>query len=169
MKHGFKLNETEYDVGLSRAKNGYRLHVDGQTIPVNLIAGQEGDQILTTGSSVDHITLAVDGDDVYIHLDGESYHLQFEHSLQRLAEMSEGSAADSVKSTMPGSLVSLNVVEGDQVVTGQTILVMESMKMETTIVAPRDGVVETLHVAVGQTFDKDAVLVTLVPEEGEEK
>lgn len=168
MQHGFKLNEAEYDVGLSRAKEGYRLHVNGKTIPVNLIQGPEGDWVLTTDGDVDHITLAVDGDDAYIHLDGETYHLQFEHSLQRLAELSEGSAADSVKATMPGSLVSLAVAEGDHVVTGETILIMESMKMETTIVAPRDGVVETLHIAVGQTFDKDALLVTLQPEEGEE-
>ncbi len=169
MQHGFKLGETEYDVGLSRAKNGYRLHVNGQTISVNLVAGEEGDLVLTTGAHLDHITLAVDGDDVFIHLDGETYQLQFEHALQRLAEMAEGSAADSVKATMPGSLVSLAVGEGDHVVTGQTILIMESMKMETTITAPRDGVVQTLHVAVGQTFDKDALLVTLAPEAGEEE
>lgn len=167
MQHAFKLNETEYDVGLSRAKEGYRLHVNGKTIAVKLIEGPEGDWILTTGTDVDHITLAQDGDDVYIHLDGETYQLQFEHALQRLAEIAVGAAADSVKATMPGSLVSLDVSEGDHVVTGQTILVMESMKMETTIVAPRDGIVETLHVAVGQTFDKDSLLVTLQPEEGE--
>lgn len=164
MQHGFKLGEAEYDIGLSRAQDGYRLHLDGKTILVNLIQGEEGDWVLTTGNSIDHITIAQDGDDVFVHLDGEVYHLQFEHALQRLSEMTEGSSADSVKATMPGSLVSLDVAEGDQVATGETLLVMESMKMETTIVAPRDGVIKTLHVAVGQTFDKDAVLVTLEPE-----
>lgn len=164
MLNGFKLNGAEYDVGLSRAKAGYRLHVGGHTLTVKLIAGQEGDWVLTTNDEVDHIHLAVDGDDVFIHLQGETYQLQFEHALQRLAEISEGAAADSVRATMPGSLVSLAVSEGDTVVAGQTILVMESMKMETTIVAPRDGVIDSLHVAVGQTFDKDALLVTLASE-----
>ena len=168
MQHGLILGEAEYDIGLSRAKEGYRLHVNGKTIAVKLIAGEEGDLVLSTGTSVDHITLAVDGDDTYIHLDGETYHLKFEHALQRLAEVSGGAAADAVKATMPGSLVSLAVAEGDAVVAGQTILIMESMKMETTIVAPRDGLVETLHVGVGQTFDKDALLVTLVAEAGED-
>lgn len=164
MQHGLILGEAEYDIGLSRAKEGYRLHVNGKTIAVNLIAGEEGDLVLTTGDAVDHITLAVDGDDVFIHLDGETYQLKFEHALQRLSEMNEGASADAVKAAMPGSLVSLAVAEGDSVTTGQTILIMESMKMETTIVAPRDGIVETLHVAVGQTFDKDALLVTLESE-----
>lgn len=167
MQHGFKLADTEYNVGLSRAADGYRLHLDGKTIPVNLVAGEEGDWVLTTASEVDHISLAQHGDDVFVHLDGETHQLQFEHALQRLAQMAAGSAEDSVKAAMPGSLVSLAVAEGEQVTTGQTLLVMESMKMETTIVAPRDGVVESLHVAVGQTFDKDALLVTLAPAEGE--
>jgi biotin carboxyl carrier protein len=38
---------------------------------------------------------------------------------------------------------------------------MESMKMETTIAAPRDGVVEAVHFAPGQTFDRDALLLSL--------
>jgi biotin carboxyl carrier protein len=46
---------------------------------------------------------------------------------------------------------------------GQTLLVMESMKMETTLVAPRDGVVATVRFEKGQTFERDAVLLTLEP------
>ncbi|MGB1581642.1 MAG: acetyl-CoA carboxylase biotin carboxyl carrier protein subunit [Nevskiales bacterium] len=168
MKHGFKLGEAEFDVGLSRSADGYRLHIDGQTINFKLFPGEEGDWVLHTEGAIDHISLAQDGDDVYIHLDGETYQLQFEHALQRLSEMAQGSADDNVKATMPGSLVSLAVAEGDIVKTGQTLLVMESMKMETTIIAPRDGVVESIHFAAGQTFDKDAVLITLQAEEGAE-
>ena len=167
MQHGFKLGEAEFDIGLSRAEEGYRLHIEGQSLPLNLVPGEEGDWVLHMGHDVDHVSLAVDGDDVFIHLDGECYQLQFEHALQRLAEMAEGNSADSIMATMPGSLVSLDVTEGDSVSAGQTLLVMESMKMETSIVAPRDGVIETIHVAVGQTFDKDAPLVTLESEDGE--
>ncbi len=43
-------------------------------------------------------------------------------------------------------------------------MVIESMKLETTITAPRDGVVAELGYAVGDTFDKGAVLVRLAPE-----
>lgn len=172
MQNAFILNEVEYDIGLSRARQGYRLHLnlgEGRIeIPVSLIQGEEGDWVLNVNGEVDHISLAIDGDDVYIHLDGEVYHLRFEHALQRLAQLAEGAGADSVKATMPGSLVSVAVAEGDHVKTGQTLLVMESMKMETTIVSPRDGVVQSIQFTAGQTFDKDAVLVTLEPEAGEE-
>ena len=167
MQHGFRIGEAEYDVGLSRSREGYRLHLEDKSIPVNLFPGEEGGWVLHTGDSIEHIDLAVDGDDIYIHLDGETYHLQFEHALQRLAEIGEAAAADMIKATMPGSLVSLAVAEGDHVKQGQNLLVMESMKMETSIVAPRDGVIEAIHFSAGQTFDKDAVLITLEPESEE--
>ena len=62
---------------------------------------------------------------------------------------------------MPGSIVAVQVAVGDAVTKGQTLLVMESMKMETTIAAPRDGVIEALSYEKGQTFDRDALLVKL--------
>lgn len=167
MKHGFKLDETEYDVALSRAAQGYRLHIGDQSLPFNLIKGEAGDWVLHCVGAIDHITLAVHGDDLFIHLKGKTYHLRYEHPLQRLAQLSEGAAEDAVRASMPGSLISLAVTAGQDIAKGETLLVMESMKMETTVVAPRDGVIEAVHVAAGETFDKDALLVTLAAEQSE--
>ena len=64
---------------------------------------------------------------------------------------------------MPGSIVRLDVDAGDTVTTGQPLLTMESMKMETTLTAPREGTVAEVHYAVGQSFDRDSVLLTLEP------
>lgn len=165
MNHGFKLGEVEYDVGLSRRRGGYRLHVNGETIDLTLQRGEAGDWVLTAGGEAMHLVVATHGDEVWVHLDGATYHLRYEHPLQRLAELQEAAAGDSVRARMPGSLVSLNVEPGQHVTTGQTLLVMESMKMETTLVAPRAGIVQEVRVAAGETFDKDAVLLTLEPEE----
>lgn len=164
MKHGFLLNDQEYDVGLSRAAQGYRLHRGEQIMEFDLQAGEAGGWLLQSGHQVDELQIALDGDDVHIHLDGETYQLRFEHALQRLAELGDAASADAIKASMPGSLISLDVATGDKVRKGQTLLVMESMKMETTIVAPRDGVVAEVHIAPGQTFDKDAVLLSLQAE-----
>ena len=165
MKHGFKLRDTEFDVALSRAAQGYELHINNIAVPFNLIRSEAGDWVLHCAGDVEHVTLASHGDDIFIHLNGETHHLRYEHPLQRLAELSEGAAEDNVRAAMPGSLVSLNVATGQTVTKGDTLLIMESMKMETTLVAPRDGVIEEIHVAVGETFDKDAVLITLAAQE----
>ncbi|HUS23923.1 MAG TPA: DUF2118 domain-containing protein, partial [Candidatus Binatia bacterium] len=92
---------------------------------------------------------------------GETYHLRYEHPLERLAHQGHGAADDGLRAPMPGSLVSVAVKAGQAVQKGETLLVMESMKMETTLAAPRDGVVAAVHYAPAQTFERDAVLLTM--------
>ena len=149
MHHAFKLNDREYNVELSRARDGYRLHVAGKAIPI---------------SPADVPALiATRGDDVFVHLDGESHQLTYEHPLERLAHQAHGAAEDTLRAPMPGSLVIVHVKPGQKVARGEALLVMESMKMETTLAAARDGVVAQVHFAPGQTFDRDALLLTLEP------
>lgn len=68
-------------------------------------------------------------------------------------------SAKSVTSPLPGNIISVGVAVGDTVKRGQTVLVMESMKMENNIPAPRDGKVTAIHVAPGKSvMQGDALL-----------
>ena len=67
----------------------------------------------------------------------------------------------SVTSPLPGSIVSVAVAVGDAVKRGQTILVMESMKMENNIPAPRDGKVTAVHVAAGKSVMQGDALIDI--------
>ena len=147
MHHAFKLNDREYNVELSRGRDGYRLHVDGR---------------ITSIGAVPEL-IAVRGDDIFIHLEGETYQLTYEHPLERLAHQAHGATEDGLRAPMPGSLVVVHAKVGQKVVKGEALLVMESMKMETTLTAARDGVVASVHFAPGQTFDRDALLLSLEP------
>jgi biotin carboxyl carrier protein len=64
---------------------------------------------------------------------------------------------------MPGSVIAVHTSEGAEVAHGDVLLVMESMKMELQITAPRDGTVAALHVAVGDQVALDTVLASMVP------
>jgi 3-methylcrotonyl-CoA carboxylase alpha subunit len=64
---------------------------------------------------------------------------------------------------MPGKIVGFLVKAGDKVSKGQALAVMEAMKMEHTIHAPRDGVVQELLVAVGEQVAEGAELLRLQP------
>ena len=150
MHHAFKLNGREYNVELSRGRDGYRLHFDGRVVELGFAA-------------LDPDCIATRGDDVFIHLDGEAWQLTYEHPLERLAHQAHGAADDSLRAPMPGSLVVVQAKVGQQVARGEALLVMESMKMETTLTAARDGVVAAVHYAPGQTFDRDALLLSLEP------
>ena len=69
-----------------------------------------------------------------------------------------------LEAPMPGTVVQLRVEPGATVTAGETLVVMESMKMEISIQSPRDGVIDTVLVAAGDQVDRGAVLIELVEE-----
>ena len=163
MHHAFKLGDAEHNVELSRGRSAYRLHLGDAVVAIDLKTAADGKAWLTVGTRQVEVVIATRGDEVFVHLDGEAYSLRYEHPLDRLAAKAGGGAADNIRAPMPGSLVSVNVKAGNAVTKGQTLLVMESMKMETSIGAPRDGVVASVQFEKGQTFDRDALLLSLEP------
>lgn len=70
-----------------------------------------------------------------------------------------GGAGDVV-APMPGTVLKLAVADGAQVKAGDTVLILEAMKMENEISAPCDGTV-TFNVKAGETVDTDAVLASI--------
>jgi pyruvate carboxylase len=62
---------------------------------------------------------------------------------------------------IPGLIVSINVSVGQKVVKGDKLLVMEAMKMQTTVYASADGIVDALHASVGETVESKDLLVKL--------
>jgi acetyl-CoA/propionyl-CoA carboxylase, biotin carboxylase, biotin carboxyl carrier protein len=74
---------------------------------------------------------------------------------------SGGSGGNSVASPMQATVIKVEVKPGDAVVKGQTVVVLEAMKMEQSIPAPRDGVVASVGAEVGTTIKAGHVLITL--------
>jgi biotin carboxyl carrier protein len=70
-------------------------------------------------------------------------------------------AAGELTAPMPGQVRAVNVSEGDAVTKGQTLLLLEAMKMEIRVQAPRDGVVKKLFVQQGQTVDREQMLIEI--------
>ncbi|MBR1797706.1 MAG: biotin/lipoyl-binding protein [Clostridiales bacterium] len=67
-------------------------------------------------------------------------------------------AEGSVISPMPGTILKVNVTEGASVKTGDSVVVLEAMKMENDITAPKDGRIKSLFVAQGQAVAKGDAL-----------
>lgn len=66
-----------------------------------------------------------------------------------------------IESPMPGNIWKIEVKEGDQVKAGDVLLILEAMKMENEIVAPRDGVVASINTTQGSTVNTGDKLVVL--------
>jgi acetyl-CoA/propionyl-CoA carboxylase, biotin carboxylase, biotin carboxyl carrier protein len=75
----------------------------------------------------------------------------------------EAGGERDLRAPMPGSIVAVYVGEGAEVERGDVVLVMESMKMELQITAPRAGTVAALHVAAGDQVALDALLASIAP------
>jgi biotin carboxyl carrier protein len=84
-----------------------------------------------------------------------------ERLVQRRGNVSDGTGPRSIVSPMPGRIVKVLVREGDVVAAQQGLVVVEAMKMENELRAPRAGQVSAVKVVEGMSVEAKAVLVTL--------
>ena len=77
------------------------------------------------------------------------------------APVASTGGAGAVVSPMPGVILDIKVKEGDSVSEGQTVIILEAMKMENEIVSEFTGTVSAIRVKKGDTVDTDAVLVEI--------
>ncbi|MCH8953195.1 MAG: acetyl/propionyl/methylcrotonyl-CoA carboxylase subunit alpha [Proteobacteria bacterium] len=75
-----------------------------------------------------------------------------------------GHGGDSITAPLPGIVKSLNVSPGATVAAGDVLAVMEAMKMEHSLLAPRNGTVAEVAVRAGEQVEEGALLITLEPE-----
>ena len=68
---------------------------------------------------------------------------------------------EKVVSPMPGTILSVNVKEGDTVKTGDVLFILEAMKMENEIICPKNGTVSQILVSKSSTVETDAVLAVI--------
>ncbi|MBY5398805.1 acetyl/propionyl/methylcrotonyl-CoA carboxylase subunit alpha [Rhizobium leguminosarum] len=80
-------------------------------------------------------------------------------------EASQGAGDGAILSPMPGLVISVDVAEGDRVAKGDRLLTVEAMKMEHSLRAPFDGIVEKLQVSSGIRVSENQLVVSIVKEE----
>lgn len=163
MQHVLTLAEQDISLWLSRGVDGYVLHHGGQTLPVALHALGDDRYSLKLGQRQVSLHLACDGDHVHLHVDGVAYEIVLQDAIRRHADAAAGIAANAALAPMPGRVIATPVAAGDVVKLGDVLIIIESMKLETAIKAQRAGVVDKVLLEVGQTFERDATLVSLVP------
>jgi len=158
---GFQADEQRLSLHLTPQTDGYQLTLDDHTHALSDVrvsqarvqARLDGDLIC---ARTEHLP-----EGVLVAVRGET-HLM---ALYNPAAAAEGlEAGGAVKAPMPGKVLSVPVAPGEAVAKGQTLAVLEAMKMEHALAAPRDGVVEAVSVSAGAQVGDGAVLVTLADE-----
>jgi 3-methylcrotonyl-CoA carboxylase alpha subunit len=142
---------------------GVRVEVDGEARDIQ-VAWRAGRAVPLEGAEAGESAGIVSwaGDAVYALEGGRAVKVALVDQLARVAEEAEGAAA--IKAPMHGKVIAVDVAAGDTVAKGDRLAVVEAMKMEHAVVAPRDGTVETVFVSEGGQVDQGAPMVSLVEE-----
>ncbi len=106
---------------------------------------------------------ATSPDGFWLGRDGDSWHVQRHDPVEASLSGAAHAGADTLAAPMPGTVTVVKVAVGDEVVAGQSLLVVEAMKMEHVISAPHAGTVTELDVVPGTTVGMDQLLAVVVP------
>ncbi len=135
-----------------------KAEIDGETLEGALLRTTNGAGLWKVGNKTYRIVAAEQEPKVWAAVDGRVY--VFEHASED--EYGSGGASEnSVAAPMPGKVIKVLVNNGDEVEEGQAVLIVEAMKMEHTLRAPKAGVVQELHCEEGQQVDAGIPLVNI--------
>lgn len=159
------MNSFLFDGARHRAQHepgSDRVRVDDTIVQVQ--ADGDGGFVATLAGRTERLQAVADGDQVWVHWRGRAFALE-RLDPTRSVGAAGAEAAGSVHAPMPGVVVSLLVEAGQAVREGDALLVIESMKLQSTLCAAIDGRVAELPFAVGQSFQRGVVLARVHPME----
>ncbi|MDO9192427.1 MAG: biotin/lipoyl-containing protein, partial [Undibacterium sp.] len=141
---------------------GWLVRAGDAVAQVKLVSTNVSDLVLSIGEQTVQGTVVRDGE--YLHVFSQGVHTAL-HYKDALAHAGEAEAEGGrLTAPMPGKIVAVLVSKEQEVKKGDALLIMEAMKMEHTIAAPHDGIVEEVLYALGDQVTEGAPLLTFKQE-----
>ena len=160
MSFTFTLDGEDHEISILARRPDLSLSVDGSTHKVSEARTADAScTLLTVDGRNYQIWRTWEGDRIHLRMGARTFSVGYEDAI--LAAQHHAGGDDVLRADMPGVVVIVHCKGGGNVATGDTLLVIESMKMQINIVAHRDGVIETVHVGVNETFDRGTELITM--------
>ncbi len=165
MRYFVQAGGREHEVEIANRPDGtVAASVGGRPVVLDVVAFSERELSVRVGSKVLDLTIEGSGPRLGVVASGTRTYVQVESERMRVAARAKGpeSAAKSreVRAPMPGRVIKVFVAEGESVVAGQAVVIVEAMKMENEVKARGDGVVAKIHTRVGVTVEANAVLIS---------
>ncbi len=128
----------------------------------SIVPAGEGAYSVLLGSASYLVRLGRDGDSIAVQVAGRQYRVRISDARDRKANHLVAAAGPvELRSQMPGKVVRLLVGPGDPVEAGQGVVVVEAMKMQNEITAPKSGTVQRIVAPEGATVGAGEVLLVI--------
>ncbi len=159
MRYSYEHNNQTHTLDLQRLPDGrYQVMLDGREIVIQATQLADGGWLLRHEQQQQIAYTASADDQRYVQVDGGRFALTV--SDQRRRRRAAGAAGD-LTAQMPGQVMAVAVSAGDSVEAGQTLVVLEAMKMEIRVAAPTDGTVQQVHVKAGDVVERGQTLLEI--------
>ena len=104
--------------------------------------------------------------DYHLTENGDNYTVKIENDLDKLIKdiglsITNSKKSNVIKAPMPGFILDINIKEGQEVNKGDTLLILEAMKMENAITSPNEGIVKSVNIKKGETVEKGQLMIEL--------
>ena len=157
----FRCGAEEWTVAARRDGSLWRLGFGEREAAAAAEREDDGRLAVTLDGTRRRVRILEDGAVLAVFSDGESWLIEEVDPL--LPPLGVEAIAGRLTAPMPGRVVDLLVAAGDAVRQGQPMMVVEAMKMEHTIAAPRDGTVAAVHYAPGDLVEEGVEVIALEP------
>jgi biotin carboxyl carrier protein len=168
MKLTAELNQEEHTIDFRREGERVTALIDGRRYEVAVREVERDAYLLISEGRVSVCRVErnrAQSDSVQVHVGNRTYSLTlFDPRRLRGGHLAGAHAADGaaqIIAPMPGKIVRVLVEQGAEVKAGDGIIVVEAMKMQNEMKAPRDGIVTELHAASGETVNSGDVLAVI--------
>jgi len=156
----FRSEDEMIPVDVSREGEDWCLAIEGRDVPLQAFREQGGSWLVDTHQGRRRLWVAIRGDQRLVFCDGKVHVLDLPDP-ELVDDEEMDSAGPGLFAAMPGKVVKVLVEKGDRVTSGQAVLILESMKMETELAAAVDGTVAAVHVQDGQLVGQGDALVDI--------
>ncbi|MDD3118168.1 MAG: biotin/lipoyl-binding protein [Victivallales bacterium] len=145
--------------------NGIRYKEEAKPAAAAAKSGPASYAVNVNGKTLNVATTAGSGDSYVVTIGGKNYQVKVAEggaaTVAAAAAPAGGGAAHDIKSPLPGTVMKILVSEGDEVAAGDTLLILEAMKMETEIKTEKAGKVAAINVDQKQTVASGDLLVSI--------
>ena len=148
-----------FDLQFAERAAGWVVTFDGQRLSIH-DGVLDGHTLTATVDGLPYrLDITRDGSELWVQHQCDVY--RFRSGVESTVSSTGSTAGDFLVAPMPGNIVAIRVNPGDQVRGGDTLLILEAMKMEHSMCAPREGLVAEVLFATGDQVNEGDILITL--------